>query len=62
MKRTKFSNSVPVLTLDELTTQLSEEWNKPKAQNIKKEYDVREARSYKKIKELQEQINTHKTK
>ena len=61
MKRTKFSNSAPVLTLDELTTQLSEERNNPKAQNVKKEHDVREVRSYKKIKELKKQIaNTKK--
>lgn len=43
--------------LNELKKQLSEEWNKPKAQNIKNDYDEREARSYKKIKEIQEKIN-----
>ena len=62
MKRTKFSNSVPVLSLEQYYQLLSEEWNKPKTQNIKKEYDVREARSYKKIKTLQKQINNHKAK
>ena len=59
MKRTKFSNSVPVLTLDELTTQLSEEWNKPK-QNIKGAR--KNTRSNKKIKELQKQITALKKK
>jgi ribosomal protein L29 len=44
------------LNLDQLRKELSEEWNKPKAQNINNKHDKREARSYKKIKELQEQI------
>jgi hypothetical protein len=41
----------------ELKTELSKEWNKPKAQNIKSEKDKREARSYKRIKDLQKQID-----
>jgi len=40
--------------------QLSEEWNKPKAKNIKSDHDKREARSYKRIKELQELIAKEK--
>ena len=61
MKRTKFSNSVPVLSLEQYCQLLSEEWNKPKARKIKRRYDTREVRSYKKIKELKKQIaNTKK--
>jgi len=41
----------------ELKIELSNEWQKPKAQNIKNDYDKREARSYKKITELYEKIN-----
>jgi len=40
--------------LSSLKTELSQEWNKRKAQNIKE--DKGEARSYKKIKEIQKQI------
>jgi len=48
------------LKLSELKDELSKEWNKPKAQNIKSKLDKREARSYKKIKELQEKLNNLK--
>ena len=41
---------------------LSAEWNKPKAQNIKHKDDKREARSYERIKELQEKIKEEKAK
>ncbi len=47
--------------INELRSQLSAEWNKPKAQNIKEEWDKREARSYERIKQLQEDINLAKT-
>jgi len=49
-------------TLSKLETGLSQEWNKPKAQNIKEKQDDREARSYKRIKELQDQISKIKNK
>lgn len=41
-------------------TQLSAEWNKPKAKNIKGKWDKREPRDYDKIAELQEDVNMAK--
>ncbi len=46
--------------LNQIKTDLSNEWNKPKAKNIKGDHDKREARSYKKIGELQEAIKLTK--
>lgn len=48
--------------LNELRTELSQEWNKPKAKNIESDNDKREPRSPKRIKELQTQINSIKSK
>lgn len=48
--------------ISQLKNELSQEWNKPKAQNIKEKYDKREARSYNEIKNIQKQINKIKKK
>lgn len=44
----------------QLKKELSQEWNKPKKENIKNEHDKREPRSYKKIRVLQERIRNYK--
>ena len=44
------------MKLEKLKAQLSAEFNKPKAKNINGDFDNREPRSPKKIKELQTKI------
>jgi hypothetical protein len=46
-------NTLNMKDLLTLKTELSNEWNKPKAKNIKGKTDKREARDYKKIESLQ---------
>lgn len=53
--------------MNNLKQQLSSEWNKPKASNLRKDkegnvIDTRQPRDYKKIKEIQSSINESKGK